>query len=142
MLTTFIKATKKVKIQNQIKKGKPTFSKKKKKKKISQRRLWITLQYCYFSCLHNHVNYNETLFTRFKIRISICLYYIYNVNLHYKYIKISKCCIFLEKFYNIIIILPLNMWMRIKLIKLLQSFCSHYFGVMLFSLRIFIVFLF
>ena len=33
MLTTFIKATKKVKIQNQIKKGKPTFSKKKKKKK-------------------------------------------------------------------------------------------------------------
>ena len=32
MLTTFIKTTKKVKIQNQIKKGKPTFSKKKKKK--------------------------------------------------------------------------------------------------------------
>ena len=33
MLTTFIKATKKVKIQNQIKKGNPTFSKKKKKKR-------------------------------------------------------------------------------------------------------------
>ena len=34
MLTTFIKTTKKVKIQNQIKKGKPTFSKNKKIKKI------------------------------------------------------------------------------------------------------------
>ena len=79
MLTTFIKTTKKVKIQNQIKKGKPTFSKK-KKKKISQRVLWITLYYFHFSCLHNHVNYNETLFTGFKIRISICLHYIYNVN--------------------------------------------------------------
>ena len=111
MSTTFIKTTKKVKIQNQIKKGKPTFSKKKKKKKISQRRLWITLYYCHFSCLHNHVNYNETLFTRFKIRISIYLHYIYNVNLHCKYIKIGKCCTFLEKVYNIIIILPLNMWM-------------------------------
>ena len=33
MLTTFIKTTKKVKIQNQIKKGKPTFSKNKKIKK-------------------------------------------------------------------------------------------------------------
>ena len=33
--------------------------------------------------------------------------------------KIDKCCAYSEKVYNIIIFLPLNMWMGIKLIKLL-----------------------